>query len=148
MLLSKPCTGNSALTPYSSFPSIALITKTAKGRIVNLLVDRRTGEPIPHAAVWLEGRDKSFGSAETDANGFAINPFDGSKSDDVRIVARTNDDYAVNTLAGYSFNVNHEDFTGYVYTDRPVYRPGHTVHFRAIVRTRSTAEGYGNSRRK
>src|SRR6185312_7192434 len=26
------------------------------------------------------------------------------------------------------------DWTGYVYTDRPVYRPGHTVHFKAIVR--------------
>ena len=38
---------------------IALITKTGKGRIVNLLLDRRSGEPIPHAMIWLEGRDAS-----------------------------------------------------------------------------------------
>jgi len=30
-----------------------------------------------------------------------------------------------------------EDWTGYVYTDRPVYRPGHTVQFKVILRTRS-----------
>ena len=33
------------------------------------------------------------------------------------------------------------NWEGYVYTDRPVYRPGHTVHFKAILRLR-TAGGY------
>ena len=27
-----------------------------------------------------------------------------------------------------------EDLTSYIYTDRPVYRPGHTVHFKGILR--------------
>jgi hypothetical protein len=120
---------------------IALITKTGKGRIVNLLLDRRSGEPIPHATVWLEGRDKTLGSAETDASGFALSPFDGSKADDVRVVARNHDDYAVSTLAGYAFGVDREEWRSDVYTDRPVYRPGHTVHFKAILRTQSAA-GY------
>ena len=124
---------------------IALITKTGKGRIVSLMLDRRTGEPIPGATVWLEGRDKNYGSAETGADGFALSPFDGKKADDVRIVARgvgqSKDDYAVNTLAGYAFGVNREDLMGYVYTDRPVYRPGHTVHFKSILRLKSAA-GY------
>ena len=123
---------------------IALITKTGKGRIVNLLLDRKSGEPMPGGAVWLLGREKTYGSAETNANGFAVQPFDGGsppKTDDVRIVARVKDDYAVNTLSGYSFNVNHADLMGYVYTDRPVYRPGHTVHFKAILRNKSAA-GY------
>ena len=120
---------------------ITLVTKTGKGKLVNLLVDRRSGEPIPHATVYLEGRDKSLGSAETDSNGFAVSSFDGNKPDDVRIVARYRDDYAVTALEGYAFSVNREDWTGYVYTDRPVYRPGHTVHFKAILRSNSPA-GY------
>ncbi|HEX3879662.1 MAG TPA: MG2 domain-containing protein, partial [Bryobacteraceae bacterium] len=120
---------------------IALITKTGKGRIVNLLVDRKTGEPIPNAAVWIEGRDKTFGSTDTDAGGFAVTSFTGTHADDIRIVARTKTDYAVNTLAGYSFNVDQDQLMGYVYTDRPVYRPGHTMHFRAVLRLRN-AEGY------
>jgi uncharacterized protein YfaS (alpha-2-macroglobulin family) len=124
---------------------IALITKSAKGRIVNLAVDRKTGEPLPHTTVWLEGRDKNFGNSDTDANGFAITPFDGKQSDDVRIVARgagaNKEDYAVNTLSGYSFGINRADMMGYVYTDRPVYRPGHTVHFRAVLRMKAVS-GY------
>ncbi len=124
---------------------IALITKTGKGRVVNLLLDRRTGEPIPGATVWLEGRDKNYGSSETGADGFALSPFDGKQADDVRVIARgvgqNKDDYAVNTLAGYAFGVNREDLMGYVYTDRPVYRPGHTVHFKSILRLKSAA-GY------
>ena len=50
------------------------------------------------------------------------------------MVARTGADFAVNTLAGYSFGANADQWTGYVYTDRPVYRPGHTVHFKGILR--------------
>jgi uncharacterized protein YfaS (alpha-2-macroglobulin family) len=124
---------------------IALVTKTGKGRIVNLLLDRRTGEPIPHGTVTLEGRDKTYGSVETDSDGFALSSFDGKQADDVRIVARgvgqSKDDYAVNTLAGYAFGVNREDLMGFVYTDRPVYRPSHTVHFKAILRMKQAA-GY------
>ncbi len=120
---------------------VALITKTGKGRVVNLLLNRKTGEPVPQATVWLEGRDKSFGSSETDASGFAVASFNGEKSDDVRVVARSRDDYAVNTLAGYSFGVNQDNTMGYVYTDRPVYRPGHTVHFKSILRVKGSA-GY------
>ena len=29
---------------------------------------------------------------------------------------------------------NHRPVRAYIYTDRPVYRPGHTVHIKAIVR--------------
>jgi len=113
---------------------VALITKAGKGRIVTLLLDRHSGEPVPHATVSIEGRDKMVSSAETDANGFAVSPFDGKKTDDVRVVARNHDDYAVSTLTGYALGLDREDWKGYVYTDRPVYRPGHTVHFKAVLR--------------
>ena len=48
-------------------------------------------------------------------------------------------DYAVNALGGYAFQANTPEWVGYVYTDRPVYRPGHTVHFKAVVRMRGLA---------
>ena len=126
---------------------IALISKTAKGRVVNLALDRRTGEPLAGVPVWLEGREKEFGTGETDGSGFAISSFNGGQSSDVRIVARRGEDYAVNTLAGWNFNVDHDQTFGYVYTDRPVYRPGHVVHFKAILRTKA-ANGYEIPSRK
>ncbi len=57
-------------------------------------------------------------------------PLAPARLDDIRVVARMGADFAVNTLAGYAFDANGEQWTGYVYTDRPVYRPGHNVHFK------------------
>ncbi len=118
-----------------------LITKTAKGRIVNLLMDRATGEPVRDAKVWMLGRDANLGSAATDAEGVATLPIPSGRPDDVRILARHGADYAVNTLSSWAFSANQASWMGYIYTDRPVYRPGHLVHFKGILRLR-TAEGY------
>src|SRR5271157_90284 len=118
-----------------------LITKTGKGRIVNMLVDRATGEPIKAAKVWMLGRDSNLGNATTDAEGVAVLPIPAGRPDDIRILGRNGADYALNTLASYSFSVNQPTWMGYIYTDRPVYRPGHTVHFKGILRLR-TATGY------
>ena len=120
---------------------IAMITKTGKGRVVNLLVNRSTGEPVPHAKIALLSRDKRISEAETNSDGIADMAMAEARPDDIRVVGRQGGDYAVNTLAGYAFGVNSEQWMGYLYTDRPVYRPSHTVHFKGILRLR-TAEGY------
>jgi hypothetical protein len=115
---------------------LALITKTSNGRTVNFLVDRASGQPIAGATVTAVGKFGANEHAETDRNGIAElkMPSDGA----VTIVAATRGDVAVNSVEGRDSN---RDWTGYIYTDRPVYRPGHTVHFKALLRQR-TADGY------
>ena len=120
---------------------IVLITKTGAGRVVNLLVDRNTGEPVAGAKVFMLGRDARKGEAETDKNGAAEIKVKEAHPDDIRMVARRGADFAVNALSEYAFSSVSEQWMGYVYTDRPVYRPGHTVHFKGILRTRGAA-GY------
>ena len=120
---------------------IAMITKTGKGRVVNLVVNRGTGQPVARATVALLARDSRLGQAQTNSDGFAEMRLAGAHPDDIRVVARLGADFAVNTLASYSFGASAEQWTGYVYTDRPVYRPGHTVHFKGILRL-GTAGGY------
>ena len=124
----------------------AMITKVAKGRVINMMVDRSTGEPIRSAKVWMLTRDGRKGQAETNEDGIAEMALEaaklGARPDDVRVVGRNGGDYAVNALASWSFNANNDEFRGFVYTDRPVYRPGHTVRFNAILRLR-TPLGYG-----
>jgi uncharacterized protein YfaS (alpha-2-macroglobulin family) len=120
---------------------IVMITKTGKGRIVNLLVDRATGEPIENANLWLLRREEHRQASVTNAEGVAELKIEDARPDDVRVVGRRGADFAINSLSSYAFSANIEEWQGYVYTDRPVYRPGHTVHFNAIVRLR-TASGY------
>ena len=120
---------------------VAMITKTAKGRLINFLVDRETGQPVPDAKIALLTRDRRLGEAQTNADGIAELKLAEARPDDLRIVGRRGGDFAVNTLASYSFGVSAEQWMGYVYTDRPVYRPGHTVHFKGILRL-GTDSGY------
>jgi uncharacterized protein YfaS (alpha-2-macroglobulin family) len=120
---------------------LVMVTKTGNGRIVNFLADRNSGEPVRGAELVLLTRGARKGSAESDANGLAELKFIDAKQDDLRLVARSGDNFAVNTLGGYAFETSREHWTGYIYTDRPVYRPGHTVHFKGILRQLGTA-GY------
>src|SRR5205085_1318670 len=77
----------------------------------------------------------------SDADGLAEIPVTGRQTGELRLVARSGTNFAVNTLADYAFRAGAERWMGYLYTDRPVYRPGHTVHFKGILRLRNP-EGY------
>ena len=124
---------------------IGLITKTAPGQFLNYLVDRRSGKPIPDSAVVLWANGKELAQLKTDANGLAATTVTLPSSregenqvENVWALARHRDDAAI--VAPYSFNLSSnpaEDWVGYIYTDRPIYRPGHTVHFKGIVRQRN-----------
>ena len=120
---------------------IALMTKVGKGRIVAMAVDRKSGEPLPGVDVHMFTKDSKDSVARTDQNGLADMPIPTDRSDELRIVAVKSGDSAVTVLQSYTFSANRDQYIGYIYTDRPVYRPGHTVHLRGIVRLR-TATGY------
>ncbi|MCX6629556.1 MAG: MG2 domain-containing protein, partial [Candidatus Solibacter sp.] len=120
---------------------LVMVTKTGNGRMVNFLADRNTGEPVRGAQIFLLTRDARKDTAESDANGLAELKITDAKPDDLRLVARSGVNFAVNTLSSYAFETSREHWIGYLYTDRPVYRPGHLVHFKGILRQRS-ASGY------
>ncbi len=120
---------------------IVMITKSARGRILSFVADRSTGEPLSGAEVYLLTRDGRSSVTRTNADGVTEMDVTSSRVDEVRIVARKGADVAVSALASYALDSGRDRWTGYVYTDRPVYRPGHTVHFKGILRLRA-AVGY------
>ena len=133
---------NGQLSAYSlvMISDLVLIDKPTTAGVVSFVVDRRTGQPVAGAAVSLLARDKRLGEAETNADGIAELPYNAAAVDDLRVVARRGKSYAVNALSGMGSS-ERGLWTGYAYTDRPIYRPGHTVHFRAIVRLHGV-DGY------
>ena len=120
---------------------IVLTTKTGSGGIAVFVADRNSGEPVRGAQVWSMLREGAKASVETDADGMALLKVSEAHTDDLRIVARKDADCAATVLSSYSLQSVAERWMAYVYTDRPVYRPGHTVHFKAILRIR-TATGF------
>src|SRR5579872_1933489 len=119
---------------------IVAITKTARGDLTAFIADRKSGEPVPGASIYAITREAAGHPVETDSDGMAEIKAP-AKTDDVRIVVRHGADYAVNALSSYAFGSDRDRTVGYIYTDRPVYRPGHTVHFKGIMRLRA-AVGY------
>jgi uncharacterized protein YfaS (alpha-2-macroglobulin family) len=120
---------------------LVMITKTGAGRIVSFVADRNTGAPVPRAQLVLLGRDTPKAAAESGADGLAEILFSDPHPGDLRLVVQNGRDFAVNTLADFAFRNASDNWAGYLYTDRPIYRPGHTVHFKGVLRLR-TPDGY------
>ena len=120
---------------------IAVVERTMNGAAQLYVADRKSGAPVEKAdvALWGDGRLQSSG--QTDSDGFASLTMtvrggaQGAEPENVWILARHGADTAIMTPWGYGFGQqNAQQAKAYIYTDRPVYRPGHTVHIKAILR--------------
>ncbi len=120
---------------------IAIVERAEQGKTDLYVADRKTGAPVKNAdaALWANGKLQSSG--KTDGDGMASLALNGSSSqpgrelDNVWIMARSGSDTAIVTPWSYQFGLGQPSgLMAYIYTDRPVYRPGHTVHIKGIVR--------------
>jgi hypothetical protein len=121
--------------------SIAMVERSGSGKADLYVADRKTGAPIAKADVALWTGNQLQSSGESGADGLASLTMtvrggaEGAEPENVWILARHGADAALITPYGYAFGAEQNtDLTAYVYTDRPVYRPGHTVHIKAVVR--------------
>jgi uncharacterized protein YfaS (alpha-2-macroglobulin family) len=120
---------------------IAMVERAGRCQADLYVADRKTGAPIEKAdvALWSDRRQQSSG--QTGSDGLASLSMtvrggaQGATPEDVWILARHGADAAIITPYGYAFSADpRTDVTAFVYTDRPVYRPGHTVHIKGVVR--------------
>jgi uncharacterized protein YfaS (alpha-2-macroglobulin family) len=121
---------------------IAIITKAGQGRLMSFVVDRRSGNPIANmlTRVWID--QKEVASKSTDQQGLVDTPINEAKPENVAVLATSADQFAINTPGGWNLGDDpNRNLKSYTYTDRPVYRPGDTVHFKTIVRAQ-TPSGY------
>ena len=129
---------------------MALITRTVAGNVLAFAVDRKTGAPIDGANVSLGLSGHDLAQKMTDHDGVAEfvqpgadsktpqpagEPGDGIDRSKMWLIARRGRDVAlVSPYSGSFTTTPSTTFTSFVYTDRPVYRPGHTVHWKAVLR--------------
>ena len=117
---------------------LAMVSKVGHGRILNFVVDRKTGQPVSGIEVEaLSGKNGSV-NGRTDRDGAAELQNGLPHVGETTLIAQNGRDYAVNSVA---WGGTEEDWTGYIFTERPVYRPGHTVHFKGLLRVRG-GDGY------
>ena len=115
---------------------IAVITKAAPGRLLSYVVDRHSGDLIVGAMTRLWIDQKEIASKPTDQQGLMDTTVTQDKPENVAVLVTYNDQFAVSTPGAWNLgSASDRNLRGYTYTDRPVYRPGDTVHFRTIVRS-------------
>lgn len=123
---------------------IVLTSKVADGRLMTILVDRRSGAAVPDADLHLVSAGERIATWKTAADGTMSEelPSVDESTDEVMLIARRGDDVAASSIGSWALkraeNPNHK---GYIYTDRPVYRPGDKVSFKGIVRVENP-DGY------
>lgn len=117
---------------------MAIITKTAPGTILAFASDRQTSQPVAQAQTYFYVNRDPVGERATDQDGLAQLEEKEPRPESVLVMARTKNDFAVSAPWSYWMDTDPaRSLTTYIYTDRPIYRPGDIVHFKAILRTRS-----------
>jgi hypothetical protein len=115
---------------------VGLVTKVAPGQMLVFAADRFTGEPRAGCDVRvLAGREPLL-QGTTDADGLYAAEVASVRTETLVTMADCQGAVAVTDPRGYALNAPARQLVGYVYSDKPVYRPGHTAHLKAILRWR------------
>jgi hypothetical protein len=119
-----------------SVTELGIVTKSAPGRIVAFVQNRVNGIPAADCPIIFRTNRKEIARARTDGEGLAEVSLSEARPEDTLVLTHQGDDFAVASLYSWYLSSDPNRYlTGYIYTDRPVYRPGHTVYFKAILRT-------------
>ncbi|MBI5566327.1 MAG: Ig-like domain-containing protein, partial [Chloroflexi bacterium] len=114
--------------------------KTSQSGALAWVTDYQSGQPVPNVPLNFFGYDnQQLGTATTDAQGLAalsagnvigavaLEPFAAASNDWSGGISQ----YDFGLSGGYSSG---DQYRGYLYTDRPIYRPGQSVKFKGVLR--------------
>lgn len=113
---------------------IGLVTKTSPGQMVFFAANRFTGEPEAGCNIHVVFAKKTIAEGQTSADGLFEATLPDEKMENLIGVAQCGTQHAATDPASWTLNEPSRELAAYVFTDKPIYRPGHTVHVKAILR--------------
>jgi uncharacterized protein YfaS (alpha-2-macroglobulin family) len=119
---------------------IGLVTKTAPGQILVYAAHRATGAPQPGCDVQTFVDRRGLAAAKTGEDGVVIVAVDAVRPDSVVTLARCGAQVTATDPGNWALQAAARELVGYVYTDKPIYRPGHTVRLRGVLRWRTRGQ--------
>ena len=115
---------------------MGIVVKSSREEVFVFCQNMLTGKPWPNAKLLVSDGTKVFAEATTGDDGVFQKSFKQLKNtNDVRVFAIADGSTASNviSLSGLGVSRGLAD-KGYIYTDRPAYRPGQLVHVRGVIR--------------
>ncbi len=132
--------GNLRAATIVNATQFVVLKKTVAGRLIVQVVDRNSGAPVDGVGLQIIQGPADIAEVATGASGTAEVPVKLESERSMMMLARKGNELAVAPLEFWSLREQSSGMTiGYVYTDRPIYRPTHKVGFRAILRGESPA---------
>ncbi len=116
---------------------VGLVTKTAPGQFVLFAADRFSGQPVADCRVQAFLDQQPVAEGATNADGVLEVQLQQTTADALVAVAQCGDQSMASDPGAWSLRESLRDLVGYVYTDKPIYRPGHTVRLKAWLRWRT-----------
>jgi len=113
-----------------------LVAKTAPGQLLLFAADRFSGAPIPDCNVQVIAANNVIGQGRTDRDGLFETPLGPNKDEPPIGIARCGAQTTATDPGAFALREGPRELVGYIYTDKPVYRPGHPVRLKAILRWR------------
>jgi uncharacterized protein YfaS (alpha-2-macroglobulin family) len=116
---------------------LGVVSKSAPGQLLLFAADRFSGEPAPGCGVSVISNRRVIATGETAGDGTYELTLDAPVTDEVVSVVRCGNETAATDPGSWSLRDTPRELVGYIYTDKPVYRPGHTVHVKGVLRWRA-----------
>ncbi|HMW04155.1 MAG TPA: alpha-2-macroglobulin family protein [Leptospiraceae bacterium] len=115
--------------------NLHFVTKLSKIETLVYVADKRKGSPKEKAniKIWDNSSGELIADGKTDSNGIYL--YKGKTQTKNLILVNHENQYAISDPSFYSSSFYSEGgVKAYIYTERPVYRPGDDVFFKGIVR--------------
>ncbi|MCX7603606.1 MAG: MG2 domain-containing protein [Bryobacteraceae bacterium] len=115
---------------------LTAIAKAHENRLALRVVDRTSGEPRSGCAaeVLALAEKRSPAAATTDSHGAGALEWNEAREESPLLLVKCGEEWASAVIPAQSYPPGWRGLTGALHTDRPVYRPGQKVRFRAILR--------------
>ena len=115
---------------------VGLVTKTSPGQMLFFAADRFTGEPAADCNIRVLHAKKTLTEGRTNTDGLFEAKLPDERMENIIGVAQCGDQHAATDPGSWTLQQPARELAAYVYTDKPIYRPGHTVHVKRILRWR------------
>ena len=116
---------------------VGLVSKAAPGQILLYAADRHTGTPAAGCDVQVIANQQPVAAGTTGADGVFSVAVADVNADEFISVARCGQQVTASDPGSWYLRESARELAGYVYTDKPIYRPGHTVHIKGVLRWRA-----------
>ncbi|MBV6459683.1 MAG: hypothetical protein HONBIEJF_02835 [Fimbriimonadaceae bacterium] len=126
--------GSARQFAWLTVTDIALVTKSAGNSVLAYVTKMDSGQPVQGAVVGWISEKGSLELGKTDEAGIARVVLPKDAGDGSRpVYAQAGDSLAISSFYSYS-EESAKNTRTYIYTERPVYRPGDVVKFKGVIR--------------